>query len=106
MALRSSSTRTVRLGYTLTTTAPPGACFLTASGAAVTEQLSFLETNARSHANPLAGLKVRLERGCQCGHGVLITGEGRGPHRASLICEECARHCGWLSTEAPTLSPR
>ena len=72
----------------------------------MTEQLSFLKSNARSHANPLAGLKVRLERGCKCGHGVLLTGEGKGPHKASLICADCARHRGWLSTRLPTLSPR
>src|SRR5262245_7367425 len=50
--------------------------------------------------NALTGLKVQLPRSCQCGHDLLLTGEGKGPHKASLNCARCKRHCGWLSAES------
>jgi len=49
---------------------------------------------------PLAGLRVQLERTidtpCTCGGTVVVIGEGAGPHAASLRCEGCDRHRGWL----------
>src|SRR5262245_43052939 len=49
----------------------------------------------------LSGLTVRLERACgRCGHSLLVTGAGRGTHKASLHCARCRRHNGWLSHEA------
>jgi hypothetical protein len=50
--------------------------------------------------DPLGGLTVNLGRTCACGSGTLITGPGRGPHRACLTCSRCSRHCGWLSAES------
>jgi len=52
------------------------------------------------NVDPLVGLKVNLPRQCQCGHDVVHVGPGRGPHRASLQCALCGRHCGWLSHKA------
>jgi len=51
-------------------------------------------------ADPLVGIEVNLPRHCQCGHDLLLVGPDRGPHRASLHCARCRRHCGWLSNEA------
>ena len=57
------------------------------------------------NADPLVGIVVNLPRQCQCGHDVVHVGPGRGPHRASLQCALCGRHCGWLSHKtAPFLS--
>jgi hypothetical protein len=50
-----------------------------------------------NNADPLVGIKVNLPRQCPCGHDMLHVGPGRGPHRASLQCARCGRHCGWLS---------
>jgi hypothetical protein len=49
------------------------------------------------NADPLVGLKVNLPRQCPRGHDTLHVSPGRGPHRASLQCARCGRHCGWLS---------
>jgi len=49
------------------------------------------------NADPLIGIEINLPRHCQCGHDMLRVGPGRGPHRASLKCARCGRHCGWLS---------
>ena len=49
--------------------------------------------------DPLTGVEVHLPRHCQCGHDILHIGPGRGPHRASLHCVRCGRHCGWLPNE-------
>src|SRR5262249_32624221 len=46
---------------------------------------------------PVVGIQINLPRHCQCGHDVLHVCSGRGPHRASLQCARCGRHCGWLS---------
>jgi hypothetical protein len=51
-------------------------------------------------ADPLIGMEVNLPRHCQCGHDTLHIGPGRGPHRGSLHCARCQRHCGWLSHES------
>ena len=51
------------------------------------------------NVDPLLGIKVQLPRHCQCGHDMLHVGPGGGPHRASLHCVVCGRHCGWLSQE-------
>jgi len=51
-------------------------------------------------ADPLTGVEVHLPRHCRCGNNILHIGPGRGPHRASLHCPRCGRHCGWLSNEA------
>jgi hypothetical protein len=51
-------------------------------------------------ADPLIGIEVNLPRHCQCGHDTLHIGPGRGPHRGSLHCALCQRHCGWLSSES------
>jgi hypothetical protein len=51
------------------------------------------------NADPLNGIEVHLPHHCPCGHDMLHIGPGRGPHRASLYCALCGRHCGWLSHE-------
>jgi hypothetical protein len=48
----------------------------------------------------LVGIEVTLERHCLCGHDLLRLGPSNGPHRASLHCSSCGRHCGWLSNES------
>jgi hypothetical protein len=48
-------------------------------------------------ADPLVGIEVNLPHHCPCGNGALRIGPGRGPHRASLHCTWCGRHCGWVS---------
>jgi hypothetical protein len=50
----------------------------------------------------IIGLEVRLPHGCQCGHDLLIVGQGKGPHAAALTCSRCSRHCGWMSHESHT----
>jgi hypothetical protein len=50
-------------------------------------------------AEPLIGIQVNLPRHCKCGHVTLHIGSGCGPHRASLHCFSCGRHCGYLSNE-------
>jgi hypothetical protein len=47
--------------------------------------------------DPLVGIEVNFERHCLCGHDLHHLGPGSGPHRASLHCSSCGRHCGWLS---------
>ena len=49
------------------------------------------------NADPLVGIEINLPRHCQCGHNMLHVGPGRDPHRASVRCARCGRHCGWLS---------
>jgi hypothetical protein len=45
----------------------------------------------------LVGVKVRVNRQCQCGETVLVVGPRNGPHAAELTCSSCARHVKWLS---------
>jgi len=59
-----------------------------------------LQLGKLHNVDPLVGLKVNLPRHCPCGHDLLHVGPGRGPHRASLQCARCGRHCGWLSHKA------
>jgi hypothetical protein len=61
---------------------------------------SRLQLNMFHNVNPLVGIKVNLPRQCPCGHDMLHVGPGRGPHKASLQCARCGRHCGWLSHKA------
>ena len=64
-----------------------------------------MSTNAKAgqlspqleNADPLIGIEINLPRHCPCGHDMFRIGPGRGPHRASLQCSRCQRHCGWLS---------
>jgi hypothetical protein len=58
---------------------------------------SSLQLDMFHNADPLVGIGINLPRHCQCGHDMLHVGPGRGPHRASLQCARCRRHCGWLS---------
>ncbi len=52
-------------------------------------------------AAALIGLHIRLDRTIDvpcgvCGETVVVIGQGRGPHVASLGCASCDRHRGWL----------
>jgi hypothetical protein len=58
---------------------------------------SSLQLDMFLNADPLVGIEINLPRHCPCGHDMLHVGPGRGPHRASLQCVRCGRHCGWLS---------
>jgi hypothetical protein len=49
--------------------------------------------------NPLMGLVVDLQTQCKCGGYVAVIGAGKGPHLASLRCEACDAHRGWLSQQ-------
>jgi hypothetical protein len=44
------------------------------------------------------GLSVILPRRCSnCGSDSAVVGSSRGPHHASLLCDCCGGHRGWLS---------
>jgi hypothetical protein len=59
----------------------------------VIEQLdAFPETLSPEH-----GLIVDLPNGCTCGGSLMTIGPGAAPHKASLRCTSCGRHCGWVS---------
>jgi hypothetical protein len=50
----------------------------------------------------LVGLRIRLERTievlCTCGETAVVCGSSSGgPHLASLRCQACDAHRGWLS---------
>src|SRR6478735_127417 len=59
-------------------------------------------TSNEAHArpSPIEGLKVQLRHGCKCGGSILFTASGREPHRVLLLCAQCNRDCGWMSSEA------
>jgi hypothetical protein len=59
-----------------------------------------LQLDMFHNADPLVGIEINLPRHCQCGHEMLHVGPGGDPHRASLQCARCGRHCGWLSHKA------
>ena len=56
-----------------------------------------LEDMAPCNGDPLFGLVVDLEDPCKCGTRLVVISSGKGPHSASLRCEACNRHRGWLS---------
>jgi hypothetical protein len=56
-----------------------------------------LQLDKFHNVDRLVGITVNMPRHCQCGNDMLHVGPGRGPHRASLQCAQCGRHCGWLS---------
>jgi hypothetical protein len=50
--------------------------------------------------DPLIGLVVDLQEPCsKCGASVVVIGPGKGPHLASLRCEACDAHRGWLAQQ-------
>ena len=58
-----------------------------------------LEDTSPPSDNPLIGLVVDLQQPCKCGAYVAVIGCGKGPHLASLRCEACDEHRGWLSQQ-------
>ena len=74
-------------------------------GAAVTMQLNLFASSANSQGSapapidPLHGLSAQLSDTCQCGSHDAVIGEGKGPHAASLFCNGCERHRGWMANE-------
>ena len=49
-------------------------------------------------AGPLSGLTVKLPDTCsKCGDLAAIIGPGEPPHYASLVCQSCGLHRGWIS---------
>jgi hypothetical protein len=59
-------------------------------------QLSMFESTSPS-SSPI-GLSVILPKRCSnCGADAAVIGSSRGPHHASLLCDCCGRHRGWLS---------
>src|SRR5262249_47121489 len=63
-------------------------------------QLDLFAAVAATPASALQSLAVQLPDCCQCGSYQAVIGEGKGPHRASLICSECQRHRGWMTHES------
>jgi hypothetical protein len=62
----------------------------------MSEQLTMLDITTPS-SSPI-GLIVILPKPCSnCGSDSAVVGSSRGPHHASLLCECCDRHRGWLS---------
>ena len=59
-----------------------------------------LEDTSPPSDNPLVGLVVDLQQPCKCGAYVVVIGPGKGPHLASLRCEACDVHRGWLSQQS------
>jgi hypothetical protein len=47
--------------------------------------------------DPSHGLSVQMLSACHCGATLAATGPGGGPHAASLHCEGCGVHRGWVS---------
>jgi hypothetical protein len=59
-------------------------------------QLSMFESTSPS-SSPI-GLTVIVPKPCSnCGSDAAVIGSSRGPHHASLLCEHCGGHRGWLS---------
>jgi hypothetical protein len=59
-------------------------------------QLTLFESTTPS-SSPI-GLSVIVPKPCgNCGSDSAIIGSSRGPHHASLLCECCGGHRGWLS---------
>jgi hypothetical protein len=59
-------------------------------------QLSMFESTSPS-SSPI-GLSVIVPKLCSnCGSDSAVVGSSRGPHHASLLCECCEAHRGWLS---------
>jgi hypothetical protein len=59
------------------------------------QQLSMFEPTSPS-SSP-TGLSVIVPKLCgKCGSDSAIIGSSRGPHHASLLCEYCGGHRGWL----------
>jgi hypothetical protein len=59
-------------------------------------QLSMFESTSPS-SSPI-GLTVIVPKPCSnCGSDAAVIGSSRGPHHASLLCECCGGHRGWLS---------
>jgi hypothetical protein len=51
--------------------------------------------------DPIVGIQVQLhQRSCPCGYEIFVTGYGKAPHRASLRCDSCGKHGGWVSKES------
>jgi hypothetical protein len=58
---------------------------------------STIATPEYGQADPILHLAVTLPDPCPCGkHDALICA-GAGPHKASLRCQWCNHHRGWLS---------
>jgi hypothetical protein len=51
------------------------------------------------HTGPLVGLIVDLQQQCKCGAYVAVIGPSKGLHSASLRCQSCGEHRGWLSRQ-------
>jgi hypothetical protein len=51
-------------------------------------------------ADPVIGLAVDLQQQCRCGAYIAVIGPGKGPHLASLHCQACEKHRGWVSRES------
>jgi hypothetical protein len=57
---------------------------------------------------PLWGLRISLPRPCPtCGSATAVIVAGVGPHAASLRCDSCGLHRGWLPrAQAEALAAR
>jgi hypothetical protein len=48
-------------------------------------------------ADPILGLVVKLPNCSKCGDPLAFIGPGKPPHCASLLCQLCGLHRGWIS---------
>jgi hypothetical protein len=46
---------------------------------------------------PLYGLSVIIDVPCQCGAHAATLGSSKGPHYASVHCDNCGAHRAWIS---------
>jgi hypothetical protein len=68
---------------------------------------AFAPTLVPERPDPIVGLRLKLDRKCDCQHGccnlVGIKTAGKGPHRYGLECADCGTHRGWLKAAAADL---
>jgi hypothetical protein len=60
-------------------------------------QLDLFGNTVTAPSTGLIGLQLRFSSPCHCGCSIVITGSSAGPYSASIRCNECGVHRGWLS---------
>jgi hypothetical protein len=54
-------------------------------------------TDTKPASDTILGLTMCLPDYCECGCTTALIGPGNGAHPASLICDSCQAHRGWVS---------
>jgi hypothetical protein len=47
-------------------------------------------------ASPIVGMRVQLQRACNCGSFIGVIGSSAGPHANRVTCDACNVFCQWL----------